>query len=135
MELSDKIFFSELVTALKSFQVNDNIFSEAELESEIKQFLIEKNYKIEQQQRLKGIGRNDLVITTENGKKICIELKINANAGVVEQIDNYLQYYDNGLILLCWHSSKTLKTIFSNVKKQIKIPLEIIEIKKNQMIV
>lgn len=126
--------FDFLVSVLKDFQINEPIFSESTLEQKLQAYLMAKDIHVSRQEAVKGIGRNDLVIILDN-KKICIELKINTNASVVNQLDRYLEYYNDGVILVCWKSSKTLRTIFQRVKSQIKTPLELIEIKKNQMIV
>lgn len=125
--------FNNLVTDLKRFQIKQDIFSERELESEIESYLKSKNYSISRQKVIPKV-RNDLVVEI-NSKKICLELKVNADISCTKQLDSYLGYFNDGIILVCWRSSKNLHQVFENVRKSIKIPVELIQIRRYQSIV
>lgn len=131
MKPSDE--FNRLVLELKNFQIQQDILSERELEESIESYLISKNYSILRQKVMPKV-RNDLVVEV-NSRKICLELKVNANISCTKQLDSYLGYFNDGIILVCWRSSKNLHQVFENVKKSIKIPVELIQIRRYQSIV
>lgn len=109
------------------------MYDEKELETKLILYLSSKGYEITRQFTIND-SRNDIVILT-NGKKICLELKVNANRSVDEQVDRYLQYYNDGVIVVCWRASKNIKKIFESLEGKIKIPIALVEIYRNQSIV
>jgi len=122
--------FNELIQVLKNFQIKKGLYDERDLEDQLCTYLDCKDMKVVRQ-KSSEVGRTDIIIEMKNSV-ICLELKVNANLSVMEQMDRYTQKYRDGVILVCWKASKNVKTVFSEVKKQINIPIEIIEVIKNQ---
>lgn len=122
--------FNSLVKLLREFQIKKQLFDERDLEDQLFQFLQQKDIKVVRQ-KASEVGRIDMLVDM-NKKIICLELKVNANMSVMEQMDRYTQKYRDGVILVCWKASINTKTVFEIVKKQINLPIEIIEVIKNQ---
>lgn len=129
--------FDKLVRIIKNFPVNETIRDERELEANLEKYLkdvfLTSSFELERQ-KITGNVRNDLVVIAGN-KKFCIELKKFTDVSVASQIDRYLPLYKDGVILVCWKCSQTLRDVFNDVKKQIRIPIEVIELRKYQAII
>jgi hypothetical protein len=123
--------FEKLVESLNKFQLTEQIFDERELEKKIVMFLKDHGFNVKTQDRVNSEIRNDIVVTFKNGKKICVELKVKADLGVMKQLDNYLPHYKNGIILMCWKASENTRKVFDKVKGEIKTPIALIEVRKN----
>ena len=122
--------FEKLILLLKDFQIKRELFDERDLEDQLFEFLDQRDIKVVRQ-KASEVGRTDLIVEMESSV-ICIELKLNANLSVMEQMDRYTQKYRDGVILVCWKASKNVKTVFTTVKKQINVPVHIVEVIKNQ---
>lgn len=125
--------FDGLVTLLRKFQIKKSLYDERDLEEQVFQFLDKNDIKVIRQ-KVSEVGRIDIAVEI-NQRMICLELKVNANLSAMEQMDRYTQKYRDGIILLCWKASKNVKIVFKNVKDQINLPIELIEVIKNQGVV
>ncbi len=125
--------FNELVTLLRKFQIKKSLYDERDLEEQVFQFLDKNDINVIRQ-KTSEVGRIDIAVEI-NQRIICLELKVNANLSAMEQMDRYTQKYRDGIILLCWKASKNVKIVFNNVKDQINLPIELIEVIKNQGVV
>ncbi len=125
--------FKELVTLLRKFQIKKSLYDERDLEDQVFQFLDKNDINVIRQ-KTSEVGRIDIAVEI-NQRIICLELKVNANLSAMEQMDRYTQKYRDGIILLCWKASKNVKIVFNNVKDQINLPIELIEVIKNQGVV
>lgn len=123
--------FLKLVALLKKFQVEEQIISEKDLENKLHDYIKGSLFGVERQKPITKNIRNDLICTIE-GKTFCIEIKKNADLFCVQQLDRYLPYYKDGLILVCWKASTSLKEVFKSVESQINIPVALVEIRRNQ---
>lgn len=125
--------FKELVSTLKRFRIKETIRDEHELENKLEHYLKEKRFIIQRQKSVTRKIRNDLVCIIGE-KKICLELKKFTDISIVQQLDKYIPLYPDGLILICWKCSQSLRDVFRDVKKQITIPLELVELRRYQPI-
>ncbi len=125
--------FNELVTLLRKFQIKKSLYDERDLEDQIFQFLVKNDVQV-LRQKVSKVGRIDIAVEI-NHRIICLELKVNANLSAMEQMDRYTEKYRDGIILVCWKASKNVKIVFNNVKDQINLPIELIEVIKNQGVV
>ena len=114
---------------MKRFQLKKQLIDERELEDVLALYLRKNEYKTIRQERM-IVGRTDLVVEIKQ-IKICIELKVYATLMAMEQLDRYLPKYPGGLVLMCWKASKNVEQVFKNVKAQINVPIELIQIYKN----
>ena len=126
--------FKKLIKTLNRFQITEQIFDEKELETKLATFLRDNDYQIKTQDRISPEFRNDIVVMI-NEQKICIELKVYANLSCMKQLDDYLPFYKDGIILLCWKASQNVKIVFDRVKQSIKTPIELIEVRKNNSMI
>ena len=124
--------FTQLVSFISKFQVQEEIINEKELETKLTKYL-KTRYTVHRQNRIAEY-RNDLVIDFGNSK-ICLELKVTAGITCCKQIDNYIPFFKSGIIIVCWNATSNLKETLSLVKSKIKQPIEIIEIRKSQSII
>lgn len=126
--------FEYLVKIIKEFQLDQTLLSERDLENKLEQYLQDHNIEVERQKVLDHRRRTDLICMVE-GHKICLELKHVADLSCVQQLDRYLPNFPNGIILVCWKCSASLRQVFVDVKQQIKVPIELIELRKYQCLV
>lgn len=118
--------FAELLTTLKGFCVTTLPCKEAEIEEKLLRFLIHKGFRPKNQVSRK-LGRCDLLVND-----VAIELKFYATKQCAEQLDRYAAETScKGLILMCWKASEPVRELFEEVKKTAKIPVALIEIRKN----
>lgn len=127
--------FQKLVQVIKEFQVKEEIFNESELESNLSYFLKSRGYSIKQQGILDSGVRTDICVGFNDGKKICLELKVVAGMGCMKQLDKYLGYFPAGIMLVCWKASENVRNTIDKVKHDIKIPVELIELRKHQSMI
>lgn len=124
--------FTLLVKLLKNFKIIESIRDERELETKLESYLSYfDGIKVIRQKSVTKRIRNDLVCIV-NDSKICLELKKNADISIAQQIDKYLPYYRDGVIIVCWKCSESLRQVVKTTQEQIKIPLELIEIRRYQ---
>lgn len=123
--------FDSIVFTLKSFQMIQEPVSEKELEIELLGYLHKKQIRAIRQ-KINKDARNDLYL---EDFKIYVELKLHADLSCTEQLDRYLSFAKDGIILVCYTASKRLREIFKKVDKQIQIPIALVELRKEQMIV
>jgi len=120
--------FTLLVDSLKQFKLSKKAVSEHELEIWALEYLAKKGYKVTTQKRTRS-GRYDITVEIE-GFRYCIELKMIADRSCLDQLDRYARSV-NGLILLCWQASTAVISIIKFQKSYSKIPIELIEVKRN----
>ena len=126
--------FDYLVNILKEFQLDQTLFSELDLENKLECYLLDHKIQVVRQKIIDRKNRTDLICILD-GHKICVELKQNADISCVQQLDRYLPKFPDGIILVCWKCSANLREVFNDVKAQIKIPVELIELRKYQCLV
>ena len=75
------------------------------------------------------LGRTDILVRLK-GMRVCLELKKVAYTTCVMQLDRYGTAYD-GLILVCYRASPSLRSVFEGAQASAKIPIALVEIRKN----
>jgi hypothetical protein len=120
--------FEDVVSILKRFRMNHHPVNESEIERGVLVYLSKFSIATTEQE-ISRLGRYDVTIK-QGAAKYCIELKKYANKSCVEQIDRY-SIESDGIILLCWKASTSIKGIFSMAKPRCEIPIELIEIRNN----
>ncbi|MDE2439194.1 MAG: hypothetical protein KGN01_07445 [Patescibacteria group bacterium] len=121
-------WFFEIVSILRGFELHEAPYREISIEDKLARYLESRNVSF-QRQKTSRLGRYDLVILKE-GHRIVLELKKKATSSCVEQLDRYSRDFD-GMILMSYKSTRTLKAIFEIAKKSAKIPIEIVDIRDN----
>ena len=53
----------------------------------------------------------------------------------MKQLDKYLGYFPAGIMLVCWKASENVRNTIDKVKHDIKIPVELIELRKHQSMI
>lgn len=125
--------FNKLVKLLTKFQLELEPVSEKEIEINLLNYL-QKNKITTKRQEKNTKFRNDLVVIMGK-KRYCIELKVVADVSVAKQLDDYLPFFKDGIVLVCYKASKLLRQIFTDVQQKINTPIQLIEIRKNQDII
>lgn len=115
--------FDNIVNILKTFKMNCTPYRESEIESELEKFLKSNGVSVKRQIYIKT-GRTDLMVDN-----IIIEVKIIAQKNISDQLDKYSGCCE-GLIVVCWKATSSLRMIFGSEKKTAKIPISLIEIRK-----
>ena len=115
--------FNNIVNILKTFKMNCTPYRESEIESELEKFLKSNGVSVKRQIYIKT-GRTDLMVDN-----IIIEVKIIAQKNIADQLDKYSGCCE-GLIVVCWKATSSLRMIFESEKKTAKIPISLIEIRK-----
>ena len=120
--------FHQLCSFLSAFRLSRPPHNERELEAEVMTYLARCGVDRESQ---KGstLGRFDIVVN-HGGMRICLELKKHATSSCAEQLDRYARDFD-GLILLCFKATRPLHAIFKEGQRSAKIPIALIEVRKN----
>lgn len=127
--------FETICQLIEQFHINKTIITENELEINLTNYLRQNNLKVTTQQRVNSTTRNDIVVKL-NGKTMCIELKKTADLSCMKQLDKYLDFYNDGLILVCWKASENVRRVFQRVQSlYISIPTKLIELREYQTIV
>lgn len=101
---------------------------ESILEKELTEFLQKNGFTVSRQVTKKK-DRYDL-LCREGNELVCIELKKHAVISDIQQFDRYLPKFKDGLIVVCWQSTTSVREIFAEVVKQSPIPLCLIELSK-----
>jgi len=127
------MLFSRLKECIDTFLPDTPMVIESILENELTEFL-GKNGFIITRQVTKKKDRYDL-LCREGNQLVCIELKQRADISDIEQFDKYLPKFKDGLIVVCWQVSKSVREIFADVVKQSPIPLCLIELSKKYSLV
>jgi hypothetical protein len=120
--------FAQLFSILNGFKVTKVPFNERELETKLMTYLASRGISAERQ-RTSRLGRYDVVVRLGK-KKVCIELKKHGTTSCVEQLDRYARDFD-GLILLCYKATAPLRTVFEQGKASAKIPIALVEVRRN----
>lgn len=122
-----KLFY-KLIHTIEDFYTEDPLTIEAQLERKLAKYLREKGFAVTSQVTKKR-DRYDLICKFGN-ETVCLELKINAEVKDLKQFDRYLPKFRDGLIVVCWIASFTVRTLFDQVEQQSPIPVKLIEISK-----
>lgn len=121
--------FQQLVHDIRSLRFTKATVSEKDIENQLENMLKKKNYEVIRQ-KSSHFGRTDLIVKFDS-KKICLELKQKAYPVVFRQLDRY-SIENDGLILVCWRASQTVRDVIAKGKKTAIIPIELIELRTFQ---
>ena len=124
----EKLLFTSLVECISEFTPDKPLIVEYVLEEELRRFLEARGFTVSRQVTKKK-DRYDLLCRSGN-QLVCLELKQRADISDVSQFDRYLPKFKDGLIVICWQASRSVRDIFSNVIEQSPIPLALIELSK-----
>jgi hypothetical protein len=116
--------FCNLVKALDDFVPETPLVKESILEDMLEKFLKKKGFLITRQVTKKN-DRYDLICKSQN-ETVCIELKKKTDISDIKQYDTYLPKFKDGLIIVCWQSSFSVRDICLKVKEQSPIPVTLI---------
>lgn len=119
--------FRFLIETLGRFNPDEPLITEALLEAKLKDYL--KPIVTTTSQVSKKENRYDLVCRL-NDELVCIELKIKAESSDFAQFDRYLKEFRDGLIIVCWQATFSVREVFAAVKEQSPIPIEMVELSK-----
>lgn len=122
--------FENLVKELNNFQIYKAPFREKEIHDNLLLYMTEKGFKLEDELKSSG-NRYDIVVHDGQHSRICIELKKVATCSCLEQLDRYSRDFDGGIILMCYRATPGLRMVFEKAKDSAKIPIALIEIRKN----
>ena len=122
--LTNEVGFEELVLILQKFGLRYSPSRESEIESELVKYLMFNNLN-PKEQVIKNTKRFDIVVSP-----YIIEIKRVAGKNIVDQLDSYSAYCE-GLVVVCWKASESLKLIFDAESKSAKIPVALIEVRNN----
>lgn len=128
-----KKLFNQLVETINNFTPDEPITLESKLENRLRLHLQKESFNVSQQV-VKRRNRYDLLCRLDN-EVVCIEMKLRTTVTDLQQFDKYLPKFKDGLIVVCWQASFTVKDVFKNVKKQSPIPVELIELSQKYSLV
>lgn len=120
--------FSQLVQAINEFTPDEPMILESQMEKSLRKHLQKRGFLTERQVTKKA-DRYDLVCRNYN-ETVCIELKLRTDVSNLKQYDKYLPKFKDGLIVVCWQASRTVKDVFFEVTEQSPIPVTLIEISR-----
>ena len=120
--------FTKLTECINTFLPDTPMVIESILEKELRVFLEASGFTVSRQVTKKK-DRYDLLCRDGN-ELVCIELKKHADISDIKQFDKYLPKFKDGLIVVCWQVSGSVREIFAEVVKQSPIPLCLIELSK-----
>jgi len=120
--------FTRLVKTINEFTPDTPLDLEVELEEKLRNHLHSNGFTTSRQV-IKKSNRFDL-ICRENNSIVCLELKIIAEVSDLHQFDRYLRQFKDGLIVVCWQATFSVKDIFLQVVEQSPTPVALIELCK-----
>ncbi len=126
--------FEGLVSDLRGFHLRTYPMNERDIETRLMMYL--KNRRLNASSQVTNeSGRFDIKIEEADGSVFCIEIKKNGGLNCVEQLDRYANSSEvSGLVLLCWRASRSLRAVMEEGKRTAKIPIELVEVRKNQAV-
>ena len=127
------ILFSNLIEHINRFLPDEPMVLESDLETKLRDFLESKGFTVSRQITKKR-DRYDL-LCRQGSELVCLELKLRADISDIKQFDKYLPKFKDGLIVVCWQATISVREIFANVIKQSPIPLALIELSKKYALV